>query len=194
MSDVKYNQDKLEKDSQSFMDTYRSRMKDVADEILGELYVNVMPYLETDTWSNYRQALRTELEHEYKFSKFKCDWATNFRRAVFVENREEISKYIESDILKIIKQLEDNHQEYEGFRYTPMGDTYQCLKKENGKLEAINKQINEQLMNFDVSKEKLEAELKKNEAIRGMLAGVLSDYLDRDIIDIYIKEIERGEG
>lgn len=136
MTDLKYDEEKLVKDGQAFMDRFRNKMRDIADETLGDLYVNVMPHIEMDSWQNYRNVLRSELEHEYKFSKFKEDWATNFRRAVFVENREEISKLIEADILKRIKHLEDCKQEFEMFRYTPNGDTYQDLKRENERLKA----------------------------------------------------------
>lgn len=125
MSDVKYDSDKLQKDAQDFMNSFRIKIKDVIDETLGELYVNIMPYVETDSWTNYRESLRTELEHEYKYTKFKNDWAVNFRRAVFVENREEISKLISADILKRIKELEDIKQEFDMFRYSPGGDRYQ---------------------------------------------------------------------
>lgn len=137
MSDLKYDAEKLQKEGQAFIDKFREKMKAIADETLGELYVNIMPYIETDTWTNYREELRLELEHEYKYSKFKEDWAVNFRRAVFVENREEISKLIEQDILKRIKHLEDCKQEFEMFRYTPLGDTYQDLKKENERLKEL---------------------------------------------------------
>ena len=129
--DVTYNPNKLQKEAQEFIDKFRLKMKDISEEILGEIYVNIGPYIETDQWVNYREALRIELEHEYKYSNFKSDWATNFRRAVFVENREEISKLISEDILKRIKHLEDCKQEFEQFRYTPLGDTYQDLKNKN---------------------------------------------------------------
>ena len=137
MSDVKYDADKLQVEAQEFIDLYRKKMKEVADDILGEIYVNIMPYMETDTWTNYREALRVELEHEYKYSNFKSEWATKFRRAVFVENREEISKLIEHDILKRIKHLEDCRQEFEQFRYTPNGDAYQEMKKERDALRLL---------------------------------------------------------
>lgn len=139
MTDLKYDQEKLQIESQEYIDKFRNKMKAIADETLGELYCNIMPYCETDTWTNYRESLRLELEHEYKFSTFKQDWAKNFRRAVFVENREEISKLIEQDILKRIKHLEDCHQEYEQFRYTPLGDTYQDLKKQYAELKEERK-------------------------------------------------------
>lgn len=146
MSDLKYDSEKLNAEAEAFINKFRSRMKAITEETFGELYVNVMPYLETDTWTNYREALRCELEHEYKFSNFKQDWAVNFRRAVFAENREEISKHIEQDILKRIKHLEDCRQEFEQFRYTPLGDTYQDLKRENeqlkAKIESLDRSVN----------------------------------------------------
>ena len=133
--DVKYDAEKVQKDAQEYIDCFRMKMKEIAEQTLGEIYVNCVPYIETDTWTNYRESLRIELEHEYKFSNFKQDWATRFRRSVFLENRDEISKLIEADILKRIKHLEDCKQEFEQFRYTPLGDTYQDLKKENDKLK-----------------------------------------------------------
>lgn len=137
MSDVKYNAEKLQAEGQAFIDRFRAKMEKIAEETLGQIYSNVMPYIETDTWTNYREELRLELEHEYKYSKFKETWASNFRRAVFVENREEISKLISQDILNRIKHLEDCKQEFEMFRYTPLGDTYQDLKRENERLKAL---------------------------------------------------------
>jgi hypothetical protein len=141
MSDVKYDTEKLEKDAQDFIDKFRTKFKAIADECLGDLYCNIGPYIETDQWTNYREALRIELEHEYKYSRFKDEWATNFRRAVFVENREEISKLISDDILKRIKYLEDCHQDYKQFRYTPRGDCYQNilsqLKLEREKVRGL---------------------------------------------------------
>lgn len=129
MIDVKYDEEKIKQDAEEWLSIFAKRMKDLASEIIGEIEVGTVPHLETDAWTNYREALRIELEHDYRFSKFKSDWATNFRRAVFVENREEISKLITEDILKRIKELEDRHQEFDIFRYTPKGDEYQSVKR-----------------------------------------------------------------
>lgn len=145
MSDLKYDEEKLQKESQEIMDGFRKKIKDVIDECLGDLYVNIMPYVETDTWTNYREALRLELEHEYKYSKFKSEWARNFRRAVFVENRDEMIPLLEKDMYDRLKSLEDTHQEYEMFRYSPRGDCYQDLKQQltatEKKLEAAEKAL-----------------------------------------------------
>lgn len=141
-TDVKYDADELHATAQSFMDSWRSRMRDISEEVLGEIYVKVLPYIETDSWTNYREALRIELEHEYKFSSFRKDWATAFRRAVFVENREEISTLISKDILARIKSLEDCRQDFEQFRYSPTGDRYQDIVRDRDKLlKQFNKAI-----------------------------------------------------
>lgn len=142
MSDVKYDENKLQAEAAEFIEKFRARFRAITEEAFGEIYVNLMPHLETDTWTNYREALRIELEHEYKFTNFRKEWATNFRRAVFVENREEISKLISDDILKRIKHLEDCAREFEQFRYSTSGPSYAELKSEN---ERLNKLLEERL-------------------------------------------------
>lgn len=119
MSDVKYDAKKLAQDAQTFLDSFKEKMRKIQDETLGELYANVLPYIETDAWTNYREALRLDLAHEYKFKTFREPWAVNLRRAIFVENREELAKLINQDLLKRIKELEDRVKEFEQFRWTP---------------------------------------------------------------------------
>lgn len=127
--DITFDSETLQKEAQEFVDSFRKKLKDICEETLGELYVNIMPYCETDTWMNYREAMRIELERDYKYSKFKNEWAKDLRRAIFVENREEIIPLLEKDIYERIKQLEDTTQAYEMFRYSPRGDCYQDIKK-----------------------------------------------------------------
>lgn len=167
MSDIKYDAEKLASEAQSHIDKFRHKMKEIAEECLGEIYVNITPYIETDSWTNYREALRIELQHEYKYSNFKQDWAVDFRRAVFVENREEISKLIESDILKRIKHLEDCNQEFDQFRYSPGGDRYQDLvTKHERVIEAhdfqvkLNKELQNLLKQVQPEVEKLNSQLE----------------------------------
>ena len=138
MSDIKYDSDIIQKEGQEYLKLFADKMRDLASEIIGEIEVKTLPHIETDAWTNYRECLRSELEHDYKYSKFKEPWATNFRKTVFVENREELAQLISKDILDRIKHLEDCRQEYEVFRYTPLGDTYQCLKKQN---EALKEKL-----------------------------------------------------
>lgn len=126
--DVTYSSDELDERAMECIESFKKKMRSVIDEALGDIYVNVVPYLESDAWTNYRESLRLELEREYKFTNFKSDWAKRFRRAVFVENRDEIIPLLEKDLYKRIKDLEDYTQDYEMFRYSPRGDCYQDIK------------------------------------------------------------------
>ena len=135
MEDLTYDAEKLGKDAEEFIESFKKRMSDIVDETLGNAYCSILPYIETDAWTNYRQALRTEMEHEYKYSSFKTKYAKDLRKAIFVENREEISKLISDDIKERIKELEDRHQEFDMFRYSPGGDGYSDKVRENEKLK-----------------------------------------------------------
>ena len=127
--DVKYSSEQIEKEAQQWLDVFAAKMKYIATEIIGEIEASTVPHIESDAWVNYRESLRLELENEYKYSRFKNEWAINFRRAVFGENREELSKLIADDLIKRNKELEDRCQEYDSFRYSPQGDDYKTMKK-----------------------------------------------------------------
>lgn len=118
MTDVKYDADKLAREAQDVLNKFKTNMKKIADEALSEIYVQIIPYIETDTWTNYREALRIDLEHEYTYHKFKEPWAKNLRRAIFVENRDELARLLNQDLLERIKALEDQKKEYDMFRYS----------------------------------------------------------------------------
>lgn len=118
MNDVKYDAEKLAQEAQSAINKFKLDMKEAMDECLGKLYCDVIPYIETDAWTNYRESLRLDLSHEYKYSEFKNKWSVDLRRAIFVENREELSALLNQDLLARIKTLEDRVKEYDQFRYS----------------------------------------------------------------------------
>ena len=62
--EFKYDPAELDKQGQSYMDTFKKKMKALCEEILGDVYVDLMPHIESDTWTNYRNVLRDEYEYE----------------------------------------------------------------------------------------------------------------------------------
>ena len=106
-----------QKDAEEIYKSFAKRIKSLCDEALGELEVNCLPHLETDAWTNYREELRIELAHEYKYSKFKDDWAKDLRRAILIENKEELVSLLNKDLVVRCKRLEDRVKDYEQFRY-----------------------------------------------------------------------------
>ena len=136
--------EKASKDAEELYKSFCAKLRKACDEILGDFEVNCVTYLESDAWSNYREAIRIEMAHEYKYSDFKNDWAKDLRRAIFVENREELAQLLSKDMLERIKYLEDCKQEYDQFRYSPGGDRYidKCREVDQLKEEIANLKAN----------------------------------------------------
>lgn len=103
--EFKYDPAELDKQGQSYMDTFKKKMKALCEEILGDVYVDLMPHIESDTWTNYRNVLRDEYEYELKNSKFKSEYAVRFRKVIFQENRKEMAELINQDLLEENKKL-----------------------------------------------------------------------------------------
>lgn len=118
MSDISPElKEKVDKDAEEIYKNFCTKLRKVCDEVLGDFEVNCITYLESDAWSNYREAIRIEMSHEYKYSTFKDEWAKNLRRAILVENKEELVPLLNKDLVERCKQLEDQVKEYERFRY-----------------------------------------------------------------------------
>lgn len=92
-------------EAQVLFDKFRDRFKKIADEVLGELYIEIAPHIETDSWQNYRNALmdgfkdyKNRLVHdEYNFKEI--------RDKIYAEHRTEIIKDLDQDNLKRIDDL-----------------------------------------------------------------------------------------
>ncbi len=77
-------------------------------EILSEAYCNYAIYLETDSWINYREALR----HEMKGGLFKKvtdseegGWAQEVRAMILKEHKDELVSALNQDSLTEIERL-----------------------------------------------------------------------------------------
>lgn len=98
-----------EKDAQRFLDNFKERMRKLVDEVMGEAYVECMPWIEADSWGNMRNHL---LEWIRGYREL-LDWdAKQVREAIYREYREDIIKDLNQDHLERIKELEE-HLEFE---------------------------------------------------------------------------------
>lgn len=97
--------DQGKQEAKIVIDRFKEKMKQVCSDALGEIYVDVAEYIETDSWTNYRNTLLDGLtdyrnrhkQGEYDFKKI--------RRAMFEEYREEILADIDKDHLEEITKL-----------------------------------------------------------------------------------------
>ena len=96
-------------EAQAIMDSFKLVIKkaieDIVDEFLVKCYTDVSYYVESDHWSNYRNALmdgfqgygRGTKNHEYDFK--------DLRKAIYSKNKEEIVKDLNQDLIKEVKDL-----------------------------------------------------------------------------------------
>ncbi len=92
--------------AQVLIDRFKVKMKDAAEEILGNLYSDIVPHIGSDSWTNYRNDLMDGLRNynnrlvqgEYDFKRI--------REQIFSEFRAEIIKDLDHDNLKKIEDLQ----------------------------------------------------------------------------------------
>jgi hypothetical protein len=99
-----------EKEAQLIMDSFKPKISAVIDELMGQLYCDVAYYIESDSWTNYRNDLmdgfrgyKNNGKHQYDFKEL--------RQSIYKNHKEEIIKDLNADLLeeneKLKKQLEE---------------------------------------------------------------------------------------
>lgn len=111
MSDSeKTSEEILAKEAQSYIDLFKTRMKIVAEDILGDLYINLVPHIETDAWLNYRNKIRDALCSDYARDEWLKDdhpWAREFRQKILREHPEALIDGLNKDLMKQVKYLQE---------------------------------------------------------------------------------------
>lgn len=92
--------------AQALIDRFKEQMRKAADEVLGDLYINIVPHIESDSWTNYRNAM---MEGFRNYSNRLVQGEHDFkaiRAEIFKDFREDIIKDLDQDNLKKIESLE----------------------------------------------------------------------------------------
>ena len=94
-----------QEEAQKLVDSFKENLKKVADEAIRELYCNVATYIETDSWTNFRNDLLDGFR-DYKNRKIHAEYDfKKIRAAIYKEYREEIIKDLNQDMVKEIEDL-----------------------------------------------------------------------------------------
>jgi len=91
--------------AQSIIDEFKKELVKVATGAIDELYVDVAAYIESDSWTNYRNHLMNGLSNynnrekqgDYDFKKI--------RQAIYEEFREDIINDLNQDLVKEVEDL-----------------------------------------------------------------------------------------
>lgn len=107
-------------EAQKIMDSFKPKLVKLMDEVMAELYTDVSYYVDSDHWTNYRNALmdgfkgyrhgKTDDSYDYK----------ELRQAIYKNHKEEIVKDLNQDLVEenatllarvdqLQQQLRDRH-------------------------------------------------------------------------------------
>lgn len=99
-----------EEEAQKIMDSFKPRIKDLIDELMGDLYVDVGMHVASDHWTNYRNQLmdgfkgykQGSTNHKYDFKEL--------RQAIYDNNKDEIIKDLNQDLVDENVKLKEQIQ------------------------------------------------------------------------------------
>lgn len=95
-----------QKEAQDLVDVFKDKMKKVAEEVLGDLYCDVLVNIESDSWTNYRNKLMAGFRnYGNRHVQGKYDFA-EIRREIFSQFKEDIIKDLNQDLLEKVAELE----------------------------------------------------------------------------------------
>lgn len=95
-------------EAQALVNRFKEDLKKAADEVIGSLYCDVAPNIESDSWTNYRNQMmegfrnygnrRTQGDYDFKA----------IRQEIYKEFRDEIIIDLNQDM---VKEIEDLHEQ-----------------------------------------------------------------------------------
>jgi hypothetical protein len=95
------------KEAQLLIDAFKKNLKKGADEVIGNFYSNILGYIESDSWQNFRNEIMAGFKN-YDNRKIQCAWDfKEIRAQIFKEYREEIIKDLDNDIWEENVQLRE---------------------------------------------------------------------------------------
>lgn len=93
------------KEAQQLISGFKELLKKAAEEVISTLYTDVVEYIETDSWRNFRNQIMDGFQN---YNNRKIQSAYDFkeiRQAILKEHREDIIKDLNQDMVKEIESL-----------------------------------------------------------------------------------------
>lgn len=107
-------------EAQALMNKFKVNAKNVLDtllnEYLGEVYCNVIPDIESDSWQNYRNTIMEGFKNYNNRSYREYDFKA-IRQQIYKEHKEEIDHCLNQDNLAKISELEATIKRMENDKY-----------------------------------------------------------------------------
>jgi len=96
--------EEAQKEAMTLLGNFKDKIQKIAEEVIGDLYIKVMPYIESDTWNNFRNEIMGGFQDYNNKIKNEYDFKT-IRESIFKQHKEELIKDLNQDLLKEIEKL-----------------------------------------------------------------------------------------
>jgi hypothetical protein len=91
----------------ALIEEFKTKLKKAADEAIGDLYSGILPWIESDSWGNFRNQIMEGLKN-YQNRKIHADYDfKEIRQAILANHREDIVKDLNQDLVKEIEKLKE---------------------------------------------------------------------------------------
>jgi hypothetical protein len=92
------------------IEDFKKAMANAAEEALASLYSDVMPYIEGDSWSNFRRDAINQLKGYNREKEIRPYDFSKIRAKMLEEHREEIIGDLNADLLAEVEDLRSRIQ------------------------------------------------------------------------------------
>jgi len=104
-------------EAQFLIDSFKEKIKKAAEEVIQGFYCDIVPFVETDSWSNFRNQImdgfrnydNRKIQGKYDFRQIKKEIFKDFRDEIMKEMPEELIEENESLKRQLKNVLESRH-------------------------------------------------------------------------------------
>ena len=96
-----------EKEAVKLIGKFKESLKKAADEAIGDLYCEIIPHIESDSWTNYRNFLMAGLQNYANKDIQGTHDFKKIRQSIFNEFREDIVVDLNQDMVEEIESLKE---------------------------------------------------------------------------------------
>jgi len=89
------------------IESFKAKLTSAADDVISELYTDIIPHIESDSWTNYRNDLMSGFTN-YNHRKLQAPHDfRKIRQEIYKEYREEIIPDLNQDLVKEVETLKE---------------------------------------------------------------------------------------
>lgn len=109
----------LDRAASDLIEGFKNRLKDACEEVIGKVYCDYLPHVESDSWMNYRNHMRDSMRGELiaealdtKYGQYSFGFFV--RKKIFDEYKSELISALNKDLEDELKRVKQElNQAYE---------------------------------------------------------------------------------